>query len=626
MSQAAPTFCIQVPTLETMEASHSRRNSGLVRGVQGLRFELSLNFLLLQQTVLTDKDLVKTLIALAALSACAFGQAVITATATPTSVSFAFQLGAATLPAVQNIAIKPSSGTPAFTTTFDVTALWLIVTPASGAAPASIGVRVNPTTLGVGVYTATIMVTIAGVTNPLSIPVTLTVTSPPATLTLSATAITMVAPPIPPPAQSVLLSTTAGPISFTATAGAKWLTVSPTAGVVLPGEQLVMTISADPTILIPQTAPYTGKITIAASGVAVASKSQTITVNLTVSSLTPTITNVWPASLPTNAGPQTITVYGTSFYSATIATVQGLTAPLATTVVDSMTLLAVIPATLTTVPTTLNISVSNPPPGGAAASSIPLPIANMPIIQAVVNGASYVSGSLSPGELATIFGIDVGPVLPASLTVTNSGYIATTAGNVSVTIDGVAAPIFYASSSQVTVQVPYEVSIGNNIQLVLTNGNYAPVSTTVNTALTAPGIFTAASSGSGQAAALNYISSTGLYTLNSGTNLVKIGDYIILYMTGEGSYAPALTATTNTGYIIPSSLSPLPQLNPLPTVTIGGVNATVNYAGPLVGSVIGLLQINAIVPTGATTGAAVPVVVTIGGNASQAGVTIGVHP
>jgi uncharacterized protein (TIGR03437 family) len=567
---------------------------------------------------------VKKLLGFACLTiSLGMGQTV-TATVTPTSVSFAYQIGAAALPAAVSVAAKTNTGTPTFTTTFDVTALWLIVTPSSGKMPSAIGVRVNPTSLGAGVYTATIMVTITGVALPVSIPVTLTITNPLATLTLSATSVTMVAPPIPPTTQTILLSTTAGPISFMVTAGAKWLTVTPSAGVVLPGEQLVLSIDADPTTLTPQVAPYVGKITIAASGVAAASKSQTVTVNLTVSSLTPTIVSVWPPSLPTNAGPQTITIHGTNFYAATVAKVQGAAAPLATTVVDSMSILAVIPAVLTSAPSTLNITVSNPAPGGPAASSIPLPVANLPTIQAVVNAASYVAGALSPGELVTIFGINIGPLLPSSLSVTNTGYINTSAGGVSVTIDGTSAPIFYASNGQVTVQVPYEVTIGPSIQLVLTNGSYAPVSTTVSTALSAPGIFTADASGGGQAAALNF--SNGVYTLNSVTSPVKIGDFVILYMTGEGDYAAVLSPPTHTGLIIPGTLTPLPQLNPLPTVTIGGATAIVSYAGPLVGSVIGLLQINVTVPAGAVTGAAVPVVVTIGGNASQANVTLGVHP
>jgi uncharacterized protein (TIGR03437 family) len=574
-----------------------------------------------------DKNSVKNaLLLMACLSACGLAQGVaVTATATPASLNFSYQPGAPALPAVQNVALKASTGMPSFSASFAPnTALWLIMTPTSGNLPVSMGVRVNPTGLGVGSYSATISVTIAGVAAPVAIPVTLTITNPPASLILSANTITMTAPPNPPPSQAILLSTTGGPLSFTATAGAKWLSVSPTAGVVLPGEQLVMTITANPASLTPQTAVYTGKITIAAAGAAAASKSQTITVNITVSSLTPALTSVYPTSLPTNAGPQSITIRGTNFYSATLAEVLGVSTPLSTTVIDSSTMLAVVPALLTTAPTTLNIVAVNPLPGGTSISWLPVVVANVSVIQAVVDAASYTASAISPGELVTIFGINIGPPVAASLSVTNTGYISTLAGGVSVTIDGHAAPVFYASSGQVTVQVPYEVAIGPNIQLILTNGSFPSVLTVVTTAASAPGIFTANSSGSGQAAALNF--SAGVYTLNSGASPVKIGDYIILYMTGEGAYAPALSVPTNTGYIIPGSLSPLPEVSPLPTVMIGGAAATVSYAGPLIGSVLGLLQINAIVPAGATTGVAVPISVTIAGNTSQAGVTIGVHP
>ena len=99
---------------------------------------------------------------------------------------------------------------------------------------------------------------------------------------------------------------------------------------------------------------------------------------------------------------------------------------------------------------------------------------------------------------------------------------------------------------------------------------------------------------------------------------------------GGGFWGPfalsGVAGASNTGYIIPSSLKVLPEVNPLPTVTIGGANATVNYAGPVVGSILGLLQMNVVIPTGSTTGATVPVVVTIGGNTTQANVTLAVHP
>ncbi len=90
-----------------------------------------------------------------------------------------------------------------------------------------------------------------------------------------------------------------------------------------------------------------------------------------------------------------------------------------------------------------------------------------------------------------------------------------------------------------------------------------------------------------------------------------------LYLTGEGDYATSIT--NRTGYVVPSTLSPLPEVTPKPDVTIGGATATVQYAGPMVGGILGLLQVNAVVPDGATKGAAVPVSVNFGGGHDAGG-------
>jgi uncharacterized protein (TIGR03437 family) len=97
---------------------------------------------------------------------------------------------------------------------------------------------------------------------------------------------------------------------------------------------------------------------------------------------------------------------------------------------------------------------------------------------------------------------------------------------------------------------------------------------------------------------------------------------MVFYMTGEGIYD--LTASPATGYIIPATLNPLPQVSPLPAVTIGGAAAVVQYAGPVVGGMLGVLQINAVVPAATTKGNAVPVSITIGAGTTQAGATIAV--
>jgi uncharacterized protein (TIGR03437 family) len=544
-----------------------------------------------------------------------------TVTPAPLSLTFAYQPGN-TLPAAQAIAIKISTGTPTYTAAVTgLNVLWLTATPIAGKLPVSLSVRVNPTSLSVGQYTATVVVTVAGVANPVNIPVTLNVSAPLPTLTLSATTLTFTAPPAPPAAQVIRLSTSGSPLSFTAAvAGATWMQISPPNGVLLPGSQLPLTVTVDPTGLNPQTAPYTGKITIAAPGAAGTSKQQTITVSLTVNSVTPTLASVWPASIPLNASATTITIRGANFYSASVAKITGVATPLATTILGTDSLLAVIPPTLLNAAATLNVIVSNPAPGGDS-TAIPLAVGAASTIQSVVNAASMQPGAVSPGELITLFGADIGPSTPAILAdADNDGFADTTLGTVTATVDGVPAPLVYVSANQITLQVPYAATLGAGKVISVTNGASAPVTTTATIAASAPGIFSLAGSGVGGAAALNYNATTTLYSVNAGNNAAKLGDTVILYITGEGDYATAISPRT--GLIFPSTITPPPQPAVLPTVTIGGAAATVAYAGPSVGSLLGLLQLNVVVPTGSTIGAAVPVSVTIGGNTSPPGITL----
>ena len=588
----------------------------------------------------------KVLLLCAALTGAVQAQQV-TVTATPASLTFTYQAGSTTLPASQTVSLKASSGTPTFTMAITGTnALWLTASPDSGKLPATITVRVNPTTLPAATYNnVAVTITVTGVTNPISIPVTLIVNAAPSTLSLSATTLNFTAPPLPPSSQTVFLSTNGAPISFTVTSGATWLTATTRLGgasdIVFQGEQYPLVVSVDPTGLSPQAAPYVGKITLATSGAATTAKSQTVTVNFTVSSLTPTISTVWPGTLPVNGPAQTITIVGTNFYSGTVAKIKGVATALATTTYkDSSTVIqAVVPASLLTTATTWSVYVSNPAPGGDSLSALNLKVANTPTIGAIVNAASFATGAVSapdigtvsPGELATIFGTNIGPVNPSSMTV-SGGYVDTTLSGVTVTVDSVPAPIIYVSQNQMTIQVPYEATTGSGKVVTVTSGTNPTANATVTIAATAPGIFTADGSGSGGAAALNYNSTTKQYVLNSASNLAKIGDVVILYLTGEGIYdqSPLMGGPTDTGFIVPSNPATLPQVNPAPTVKIGGQTADVTdarfYAGPVPGSIFGLLQINAVVPTGATTGTAVPVTVTIGGNQTQTGVTLAIHP
>jgi trimeric autotransporter adhesin len=171
----------------------------------------------------------------------------------------------------------------------------------------------------------------------------------------------------------------------------------------------------------------------------------------------------------------------------------------------------------------------------------------------------------------------------------------------------------------ITVQVPYDASIGTQRNVVV-NNNGTLGQGKVDIVAAAPALFTLDGSGIGQAAALTFNMQTSLLSLNSATSPLHVGDIAVLYLTGEGDYYTAVTPRN--GYVIPANLNPLPQLNPLPVVTIGGTAATVQYAGPLPGGMLGVMQINAVVPAGITVGSAVPVTVTVGSAVSQPGVTL----
>ena len=547
----------------------------------------------------------------------AFGQTAVL-TPTPASLTFTWQSGSA-LPSGLTLAVKSGSSTAAYTTAvIPGNALWLSMSPDTGKLPASLTVRVNPSGLPVGTYNASLQVTAAGFAAPVSIPVSLTVTAPPPTLSVSAASLNFTVPVNPPPSQTLQLFTSGGPIPFTAVQqGATWATVTPASGVVLPGVPTILTISADATGFDPLPGPYVGKIVITASGVLPANKTQNIAVSLLVNAMTPTITSLWPSAALVGSGPLTVTIRGTGFYKATTAKVAGSPTLLKTTFISGNMLLADLPASLFAAAGTLNVVATNPAPGGDSAAS-PFTVSTTPVVQAVVSSASYASGPVSPGELVSLFGSEIGPATTATLTVSN-GFVTQNLANTSVTIDGKSAAMVYVSSGMVTVQVPYDASIGLQRNVVVDN-NGTMAQGKVDIVAAAPGLFTLDGSGTGQAAALTFSMKTSQLTINGATSPLHAGDIAVLYMTGEGDYD--LSVSPRNGYVVPANLNPLPQLNPLPVVTIGGAPATVQYAGPLPGGMLGVLQINAVVPAGFTPATGVPVTVDIGGAVSQAGVTL----
>jgi len=144
----------------------------------------------------------------------------------------------------------------------------------------------------------------------------------------------------------------------------------------------------------------------------------------------------------------------------------------------------------------------------------------------------------------------------------------------------------------------------------------AATAQTATLAVTSPGVFTANSSGTGPAAALN-----NGKTVNDSGHPANSGDVVTLYFTGGGQTNPAGVDGKPNGDGSAGNPIPLPVQSVF--VNIGGKNATVQFAGGAPGVVAGIMQVNAVVPSGLSAGAA-PVVVQSGTAFSQAGVTISV--
>jgi uncharacterized protein (TIGR03437 family) len=231
----------------------------------------------------------------------------------------------------------------------------------------------------------------------------------------------------------------------------------------------------------------------------------------------------------------------------------------------------------------------------------------------IVNSASYAGGSVAPGEIVTIYGSGLGPPTVTGFQVDANGNVPTLLAGTQALFDGVAAPIIYTSTTQVSVVVPYEVAgkASTQVQVVYQNQPSNTVAEPVTAVV--PGIFTADSSGHGQGAIVNQDG-----TINSSSNPAPAGSIVFIYGTGEGQTNPAGVDGKPDG-----SPAPTPVAQPGMTATIGGMNAQVLYAGGVPGLVAGVLQVNAQIPAGTPSGSA-PIQLSLGGQSTQAAVTVAI--
>jgi len=227
----------------------------------------------------------------------------------------------------------------------------------------------------------------------------------------------------------------------------------------------------------------------------------------------------------------------------------------------------------------------------------------------IVNAASFEPGhplspigTVAPGELVSIFGLNLGPSNGIAAQLTQSSIGGELAGT-RVLFDGVAAPLLYVQANQINAVVPFAVKQPSTRVVVETPaGSYGPVELPVDPAV--PGMFASA-----------ILNEDG--TLNSPSNPAARGSVIVFYATGAGMMVPGMAE----GSIAPLTL-PLPRLALGVSVLIGGQQAGIEYAGAAPGLVAGVIQMNVRVPQNAPAGDRVFISLHIGNYQSQFNTTV----
>ena len=426
-----------------------------------------------------------------------------------------------------------------------------------------------------------------------------------------------------PAEQSLTLSgsATALPFQIAVTSDANWLDVSPRNG------QTNATVQVRVINGALAAGRYSGTITVTGDPT-----TTPLTIPATLDVVEPLAINVTPSALQFEYTPGSTSFLGTQLLSVSPA--PGVTTALPFTA-EAVTREGgpwlTINSRVGTAPATIVVSV-NPvglAPGAYSGTVAIQPAFNAPpvfvpitltvtgatpLVNSIVNGASFTGSTVAPGEIITIFGAGMGPAVLQGLKLTPAGTVDTNVSDVRVWFDDQPAPLIYVSSTQISAIVPYGIGGRTTTRLsVEYRGIRSPVRE-VPVVETAPAIFTL-SGGSGQAAALNEDT-----TVNTAQNGARRGSIITLYATGEGQTSPlSIEGSITRPDTLPKPVRPV-------QVTVGGVTADVLYAGSAPGQVAGLMQVNVRVPEIVEPGAAVPVVLTVGSTTSPAGVTVAIRP
>lgn len=533
---------------------------------------------------------------------------------TPTTLSFTFAQGVGLSTSSQTISVAAvATGQTVPFAISPPSAPWITVTPQTGTSTLVVRVTVNVTSLPLGTYTERLQIIPTAGTNrvPLVVPVTLLVQEPPSDLVVTPPTVeivTRLGETTGNVQQPFFMTTTRSILPFLVTTKGDWLSLFPATGSIFPGSRTPIYMIANPRGLGPGT--YRGSATI--STPTAITKTTTVNVNLVVQPGVPDILSVWPASLPAQSPTSTLTITGERFFAATTARINGAAANIK--VIGDNALQMTVPASLMTTSRVLPIAVTNPGTGGGTATSNFVVTLAGPTIRSIANAATQ-APTAAPGSVLVLYGQDLGPDTVAIPDPETTSRLPTELGGVSVSLQGEPARILYVARDQICITLPYDIEVNRPYMIQVNNQGQRSNTFPVFVTPVAPGLFTASGVGTGVVAAYAYDEVKQEYILVSEATPAVKGGFVVIYATGEGIPAFPLEEDNLDGFIANRTST---KISPV-VVSVGGVNADVEYAGVSYGLVVGIMEITFRIPAAVRPGPAVPISLRIRNQLSPTG-------
>jgi uncharacterized protein (TIGR03437 family) len=238
---------------------------------------------------------------------------------------------------------------------------------------------------------------------------------------------------------------------------------------------------------------------------------------------------------------------------------------------------------------------------GAFLAAAALSFAQPPLVNpgGVVNAANFAT-PVAPGSLVSIFGANLAPQptqadsipLPASL------------AGVSVSFNGLLAPLLYVAPGQINAQLPFEIASNSPVNVVVNNNGVLSAPQAFDVSPFTPGVF--AIGGYAVAFGLDGSLAAPAGAISSIASHPAIpGETLQILATGLGPVKPPAVTGNNSLDMIRRTLA-------TPSVLMGGLSADVTFSG-LSPQFVGVYQLNVVVPSNIPSGDALPLQIQIGG-------------